>query len=136
VRVKEAEKEEMWSFVGDKSHQYWLWRAIDHDSGEPSAFHFGTRKHKNPDELLALLTPFAIKAIYCDNNYAYQWRVKKNEVKRRKEKTQKVERKHLLLRTWYSRLVRKGIRFAKDYRMHKIVVALIINFWFFQRIIR
>jgi hypothetical protein len=27
--------------------------------------------------------------------------------------------------------VRKGIYFSKDYRMHKIVVALIINFWFF-----
>ncbi|MDR0760331.1 MAG: hypothetical protein LBF74_09525 [Treponema sp.] len=29
----------MWSFTGDKSHQYWLWRAIDHNSGEPLAFH-------------------------------------------------------------------------------------------------
>jgi hypothetical protein len=27
-------------------------------------------------------------------------------------------------------LGRKGIRFSKDYRLHKIVVALIINFWF------
>jgi hypothetical protein len=27
--------------------------------------------------------------------------------------------------------VRKGIRFSKDPRMRKIVVALIINFWFF-----
>jgi hypothetical protein len=27
----------------------------------------------------------------------------------------------------------KGIRFSKDPRTHKIVVALAINFWFFQR---
>jgi hypothetical protein len=25
VSVNEAEMDEMWSFVGDKSHQYWLW---------------------------------------------------------------------------------------------------------------
>jgi hypothetical protein len=30
VSVNEAEMEEMWSFVGNKSEQYWLWWAIDH----------------------------------------------------------------------------------------------------------
>ncbi|MDR0520536.1 MAG: IS1 family transposase [Planctomycetaceae bacterium] len=30
-----------------------------------------------------------------------------------KKNTQKIERKHLSLRTWCSRLVRKGIRFPK-----------------------
>jgi insertion element IS1 protein InsB len=57
------------------------------------------------------------------------------EVVTGKENTQKIERKHMSLRTWCSRLVRKGIRFSKDPRMHKIVAALVINFWFFQRII-
>jgi hypothetical protein len=33
VSVTEAEMD------GDKSHQYWLWRAIDHTTGEPLAFH-------------------------------------------------------------------------------------------------
>jgi insertion element IS1 protein InsB len=135
VRVNEVEMEEMWSFVGDKSHQYWLWWAIDHTTGEPLAFHFGTGEYENLDELLALLKPFDIKIIYTDNNLAYQVRVRNSEVVTGKGNTQKIERKHLSLRTWCSRLMRKGIRFSKDHRMHKIVVALIINFWFFQRII-
>jgi insertion element IS1 protein InsB len=135
VSVNEVEMDEMWSFVGDKSHQYWLWWAIDHTTGEPLAFHFGTREYKNLDELLSLLSPFAIKIVYCDNNFAYQSRVTNSEVVTGKKNTQKIERKHLSLRTWCSRLVRKGIRFSKDPRMHKIVIALIINFWFFQRII-
>ncbi|MCL2477371.1 MAG: IS1 family transposase [Candidatus Bathyarchaeota archaeon] len=50
-----------------------------------------------------------------------------------KRNTQRIERKHLSLRTWCSRLVRKGIRFSKSLVMHKIVVGLIINFWFFKR---
>jgi IS1 family transposase/transposase-like protein len=135
VPVNEVEMDEMWSFAGDKRHQYWLWWAIDHVTGEPLAFHFGTREYENPDELLALLRPFDIKAVYSDNNFAYQSRVSNSEVVTGKENTQKIERKHLSLRTWCSRLVRKGIRFSKDHRMHKIVVALVINFWFFQRII-
>jgi hypothetical protein len=30
VDIDEAEIDEMWSFVHDKSQQYWLWWAIDH----------------------------------------------------------------------------------------------------------
>jgi insertion element IS1 protein InsB len=127
--------DEMRSFVGDKSHQYWLWRAIDHNTGEPLAFHFGTRKYENLDELLALLGSFDIKTVYSDKNFAYQSRVTKSEVITGKESTQKIERKHLSLRTWCSRLVRKCIRFSKNPRMRKIVAALVINFWLFQRII-
>jgi IS1 family transposase len=135
VSGNEAEMDEMWSFVGDKSHQYWLWWAIDHNSGEPLAFHFGTREHTNGDELLALLKPFDITIVYADGNFAYQSHSTESEVITGKKNTQKIERKHLSLRTWCSRLVWKGIRFSKDPRMHKIVVALVINFWFFQRII-
>jgi hypothetical protein len=62
-------------------------------------------------------------------------RITDSEVVTIKKNTQKIERKHLSLRTWCSRLVRKGIRFSKDPGMHKIVIALVINFWFFQRIL-
>jgi insertion element IS1 protein InsB len=54
VPVNEVKTDEMWSFVGDKSQQYWHWWAIGHNTGEPLAFHFGTREHENVDELLAL----------------------------------------------------------------------------------
>jgi len=135
VSVDEAEMDEMWSFVHDKSQQYWLWWAIDHNTGDPLAFCFGTREYKYLDELLALLKPFDIKIVYSDNNYAYESHITESEVITGKENTQKIERKHLSLRTWCSRLVRKGIRFSKDHTMHKIVVALVINFWFFSRIL-
>jgi IS1 family transposase/transposase-like protein len=135
VLVEEAEMDEMWSFVHDKSHQCWLWWAIDHDTGEPLAFCFGTREHKNVDALLKLLSPFEIKVVYADDNYAYKSRLTDSDLITGKRNTQKIERKHLSLRTWCSRLVRKGIRFSKNERLHIIVVALVINFWFFSRIV-
>ncbi len=133
IEVNEAEMDEMWSFVHDKSQQYWLWWAIDHNTGEPLAFCFGTREHKYLDELLGLLTPFDIHIVYADANYAYQAHITKSDVVTGKRNTQRIERKHLSLRTWCSRLVRKGIRFSKTHQMHSIVVGLVINVWFFGR---
>ena len=33
-QVEAAEMDEMWSFVGSKSQQRWLWHAIDHHTGQ------------------------------------------------------------------------------------------------------
>jgi IS1 family transposase/transposase-like protein len=132
VLVDEAEMDGMWSFVHDKSQQYWLWWAIEHNTGKPLAFYFGTREHKNLDELLELLKLFDIKVVYTDDNDAYKLRITESEGVTGKRNMQKIERKHLSLRTWCSRLVRKGIRFSKSARMHKIVLALVSNFWFFS----
>ena len=125
--------DEMWSFVHDKGQQYWLWWAIDHKNGIPLAYCFGTREHKNLEELQALLEPFKINIVYTDDNYAYKKLIKESEVKTGKRNTQRIERKHLSLRTWCSRLVRKGIRFSKEKLMHRIVVGMIINHRFFGR---
>jgi len=125
--------DEMWSFYGDKHHQIWLWWAIDHDTGVVVAFWFGSREHKNLDKLKELLKPLEIGKVYTDGNYAYFERFKKDVLVVTKKNTQKIERKHLSLRTWCARLVRKGIRFSKLEQMHKIVVGLVINVWFFDR---
>jgi insertion element IS1 protein InsB len=34
----------MWSYVGNKKEQRWLWHAIDHHSGAVLAYVFGRRK--------------------------------------------------------------------------------------------
>ena len=38
-----AEMDEMWSYYHDKSHQVWLWWAVDHETNVPLAYTFGTR---------------------------------------------------------------------------------------------
>jgi len=42
--VEAAEVEEMWSFVGAKATERWLWHAIDHHTGRVLAYVVGTRK--------------------------------------------------------------------------------------------
>jgi len=46
VKVEEVELDEMWRFVGKKANQRWLWHAIDHNTHEVLAYHFGQRKDK------------------------------------------------------------------------------------------
>jgi len=43
-KVKEAELDEMWSFVGSKKHPRWLWQVLEHQTGRVVAYVFGRRE--------------------------------------------------------------------------------------------
>jgi insertion element IS1 protein InsB len=126
-RCDEAELDEMWSFVGKKSNQRWLWHAIDHNTGEILAYVFGNRKDEVFLQLRALLEPFGIRHFYSDDWGAYERHITKAEHHVGKRNTQKIERKHLTLRTRIKRLARKTICFSKLEVMHDIVIGLFIN---------
>ena len=128
-----TEMDEMWSYYHDKSHQIWLWWAVDHATNTPLAFTFGTREHKHLDELLKLLEPFSIGTVYTDNNFAYQKRISAEQLVTGKKNTQKIERDHLTLRTRIKRLCRKTICFSKKEDIHKAVIGIFINLVFFGR---
>jgi IS1 family transposase len=75
VPAEEVEMDETRSFAGGKSRQRRLWRAADHNTGEPPAFHFGTREYKNLSGRLRLLKPYEIKTVYSDDHFACKSRV-------------------------------------------------------------
>ena len=126
-KVEEAELDEMWSYVGSKERPRWLWHAIDHARGEILAYVFGDRKDAVFLELKALLEPFGITRFYTDGWGAYERHLSPQQQVVGKENTQRIERKHLTLRTRLKRLVRKTICFSKQDKMHDIVIGLFIN---------
>ena len=126
-----VEMDEMWSFFHDKKHEVWLWWAVDHDTGTPLAFVFGTRKHKYLDELLKLLEPFHIGKVYADGNFAYSDKIPEEKLITGKKNTQKIERHHLTLRTRIKRLCRKTICFSKNLSINKAAIGTFINLFFF-----
>ena len=65
-RVDDAEVDEMWSFVGKKPEQRWLWHAIDHGTGTVLAYVFGRRTDEVFLQLKALLEPFGIRRFHTD----------------------------------------------------------------------
>ena len=132
-RVDEAEVDERWSFVGKKAEPRWLWHAIDHASGTVLAYVFGRRQDAVFLQLQALLEPFGIRHFYTDGWGAYERHLAPEQHHVGKAKTQKIESKHINLRTRIKRLVRRTICFSKTEYMHDLVIGLFINRYEFGR---
>ncbi len=123
----------MWSFVGKKKEQRWLWHAVDHRSGKVLAYVLGARKDEVFLQLKALLEPFGIQRFYTDGWGAYERHLAPEKHNPGKRNTQRIERKHLNLRTRIKRLARKTICFSRSQQLHDIVIGLFINRYEFGR---
>ena len=122
-----SELDEMWSYVRSKAHPRWLWHAIDHHTGKVLAYVFGRRQDTVFLELKALLEPFGITRYFTDGWGAYERHVETEQHTVGKANTQKIESKHINLRTRIKRLVRRTICFSKTERMHDLVIGLFVK---------
>src|SRR5882762_6611908 len=122
-----SELDEMWSYVARKSNPRWLWHAIDHHTGKVLAYVFGRRKDDVFLKLQKLLEPFGITRFYTDGWGAYERYIDTEQHQVGKENTQKIESKHINLRTRIKRLMRRTICFSKTEQMHDLVIGLFIN---------
>jgi insertion element IS1 protein InsB len=122
-----SELDEMWSYVGKKAEQRWLWHAIDHHSGHVLAYVFGRRKDEVFLQLQALLEPFGIRRFYTDGWGAYERYIAPEQHGVGQQHTQSIESKHINLRTRSKRLVRRTICLSKTTTMHDLVIGLLIN---------
>ena len=130
-----SECDEMWSYVGKKAHPRRLWHAIDHYTGQVLAYVFGRRKDEVFLRLQALLEPFGITRYYTDGWGTYERRVDAEKHTVGKEHMQRIESKHINLRTRIKRLVRRTICFSKTERLHDVVIGLFINRYEFGRVL-
>ena len=126
-RVEAAEVDEMWSFVGSKAHQRWLWHAIDHLSGVGLAYAFGSRADAVFVELQKWLKPFGLVHFYTDGAGVYERHLPASAHTVGKSNTQQIERKHLTLRTRINCLACKTICFSKSVFMHDTVIGFCVN---------
>ena len=106
-------------YVGKKGEPRWLWHAIDHHSGTVLAYVFGRRKDAVFLQLQALLEPFGITRFYTDGWGAYERHIAPEQHHVGKENTQKIESKHINLRTRIKRFMRRTLGFSKTERRHR-----------------
>jgi insertion element IS1 protein InsB len=136
VRLPELvlKSDEMWSFVGKKKVQQWLWWVEDSSNGQIVAFTFGRRTNAAFRRLKKMLANSGISvALWITDHWiAYQDCLSDEERVVSKAELQSLERKHLTLRTRIKRLTRKTICFSKSEIMHKTIIGLFINFFFFK----
>lgn len=126
--------DEMWSFVGKKKAQNWLWWAEDAVNGNIIAFTFGRRKNATFRRLQKLLinAGIVVDLWITDSWIAYQDCLNPDERMEDKGALQSLERKHLTLRTRIKRLTRKTICFSKSFDVHNTLIGLFINSYFFN----
>src|SRR6267378_2031236 len=72
-------------------------------------------------KLQQLLEPFGITKFYTDGWGAYERHIDAETHQVGKENTQKIESKHINLRTRIKRLVRRTLCFSKTEQMHDLV---------------
>ena len=78
-------------------------------------------------KLQTLLEPFGITRYFTDDWGAYERHLDAAQHTVGKAHTQKIESKHINLRTRIKRLVRRTICFSKTERRHDLVIGLFIN---------
>jgi insertion element IS1 protein InsB len=116
-----VELDEMWSFVGAKARARWLWQAIDYHTGRVLAYVVGTRKDAVFLKLKTLLASFDITRYYTDKAGVYQRYLPPSQHTVGKVTMQKIERKHLTIRTRLKRLARKTLCFSRSCVMHDLI---------------
>jgi insertion element IS1 protein InsB len=80
------------------------------------AYVFGRRKDAVFLQLQALLEPFGITRFYTDGWGAYERHIDREQHEVGKQHTQKIESKHINLRTRIKRLVRRTIELVASFR--------------------
>lgn len=130
VRVSKKSKgrltlecDELWSFVGNKDNQCWIWLAMDRDTGEVVGVATGDRSSKTAQQLWD-----SLPAVYrqCAVSYTDFWEAYKlvfphcrhRQVGKETGQTNHIERLNGTLRQRISRLVRKTLSFSKKVSNH------------------
>ena len=126
-RLSDAEVDEMWSFVGKKRRQCWLWYAFSPKSKKIIGYVLGRRTDESLSRLLEKLRECRITRFYTDDWESYQKLIPSYRHWIGKMGTQRIERQNLNFRTHLKRLQRRTICFSKSEEMHAAVIKLYIN---------
>ena len=126
------EADELWSFVGSKNNQVWLWLAIDAQTRLIVGCAIGPRDKATADELWYSLPPDYRQPAVCYTDflqaYASVLPAKRHKaVGKERGKTSHIERLNNTFRQRCSRLVRKTLSFSKKLANHSGAIWLFIH---------
>jgi len=120
IKLFAIEADEMWSFVGNKTVQQWIWLAIERRTGLVVGYYIGDRSEKSARYLWLSIDP-ALRAkslFFSDDWDAYGAVIPAGQHTRGKADTPIIERFNNTLRQRCSRLVGKTLSFSKSVENH------------------
>lgn len=122
------ELDEVWSFVGTKKNQVWIWLALCPRTRQIVAWWYGPRDALSCEMLWDKIPKSYQSALcYTDFYYAYNGIVPAPQhfaCPKKQGQTNHIERFNLTLRQSVARLVRKTLSFSKKLRPHLYALRL------------
>jgi len=117
------ECDELWSFVGKKKHQKWIWLAINRDTREIVGMAIGARTKATARKLWASVPAVYRQCAICYTDFWYAYAAilpskRHRAVGKESGQTNHIERFNNTLRQRCSRLVRKTLSFSKKLANH------------------
>ena len=120
----EAGADELWSFVGCKANQQWIWMAIDAETRQALAFHVGDRSRRSACRLWGKIPAAYRRQASFDTD---GWGADQGVIPAARHQvcdtgancTGIIERFNCSIRQRVSRLVQKALSFSKSLRNHK-----------------
>lgn len=126
-QVADLQLDEMWSFVGKKANQRWLWYGFDASGKKIVGYVLGRRTDESCQPLIEKLSDCQVWRYCTDAWESYEKLLPTTHHWIGKALTQNIERQNLNFRTHLKRLQRKTICFSKSEVMHDTVLKLYIH---------
>ncbi len=134
-----VQADELWSFVGNKDHQVWLWWAIDAETRMVVGCAIGPRDKETAEELWSSLPPEYRQRAVCYTDFLETYHsvlpsTRHRAVDKASGKTSLIERLNNTIRQRCSRLVRKALSFSKKLANHVGAIWYFIHAYNRQRL--
>ena len=121
--------DEMWHDLKKTRQKLWIWKALDHESGQLLDWACGRRDQATLKKLVDRLAPWDVK-LYCTDRWAtYASVIPQDNLVQSKATTHAIERNHCRQRHWFGRFKRKSIIVSKSKEMVDLTMALFAKFW-------
>ena len=126
------ELDELWSFVGRKANQQWIWIALERQTRRIVGFAVGDRSAATCRKLWASLPPDYRKRAICYSDFWEPYALvlpskRHHSVGKETGETAHVERFNNTLRQRCANLVRRTLSFSKDEHWHEVRIRLFID---------
>jgi insertion element IS1 protein InsB len=122
------ELDEMWHFLNSKNEKLWIWKAINHDTGELIDWECGDRSEKTAALLIERLKKIGAKLYVADEYAVYANLIPIGKLYQGKDLTHGIERNNCRQRHWFARFHRRSIVVSKAKWMVDVTMALFARF--------
>jgi len=122
------ELDEMWHFLNSKDEKLWIWKAINHATGELIDWECGDRSEKTAALLIERLKQTGVKLYVSDDYVVYTNLIPIGKLYQGKDLTHGIERNNCRQRHWFARFRRRSIVVSKAVWMVDVTMALFARF--------